>query len=56
VGDKIEAVLVVKRGQGFQLLERITRLPRETKLRFGKARHSAGMSSPAVHISQENQP
>jgi len=41
---------------GATLPERVTRLPRDTKLRFGKARHFTGMSSPTVHISQENQP
>ena len=56
VGDKVEAILVVNWGQGFQLLERITRLPRNTRLRFGKARHSAGISSPTVNIHQENRP
>jgi len=41
VGDKVEAILVVDWGRGFQVLEHIRKLPRETALHFRKARKPA---------------
>jgi len=53
VGDKVEAVLLVNWEEGFQVLERITKLPHDTRLHFGKARHPAKASSP-TRAGREN--
>jgi len=57
VGDKIEAAFVIDWEQGFMELERITKLPRETVLRYRKARlagNAATRSDVAEH--QEKKP
>ena len=45
VGDRLEALLVVNWEKGFQVLERITRLPPATELHFRKARRQTGFTA-----------
>jgi len=54
VGDKVVALLVVNWEEGFQVLERITKLPRDTQLHFGRAHHTAKASSTPTNTNQEN--
>ena len=56
VGDKLEALLVVDWEKGFQVLERITRLPPATALHFRKARRPSSSMAHMDHTVQEAQP
>jgi hypothetical protein len=56
VGDKIEASLVVDWDQGFMELQRITKLPRETTLHFGKARQAGNSTARSDLSNPEKQP
>jgi Cu/Ag efflux protein CusF len=46
VGDKVEVTMAVDWGEGYFQLERVQKLPRSTKLHFGKAR-KGGQPRPA---------
>ena len=56
VGDKIEATLVVDWDQGFMELQRITELPRETALHFGKARRVGNPTAQSDVTHPEKKP
>ena len=56
VGDKLEALLVVDWEEGFQVLERITRLPTGTELQFRKAHRPSGSMADMDHSMRGEQP
>jgi Cu/Ag efflux protein CusF len=56
VGDKIEATLAVDWDQGFMELQRITKLPRQTALHFGKARQAGNPTARSDVSNPEKQP
>jgi Cu/Ag efflux protein CusF len=56
VGDRIETTLVVDWDQGFMELQRITKLPRETALHFGKARRAGNPTARSDVSNPEKQP
>ena len=56
VGDKLEALLVVDWEKGFQVLERITRLPPATELHFQKAHRPGSSMAHMDHSTREEQP
>jgi hypothetical protein len=56
VGDKSEATFVIDWDQGFMELERITKLPRETVLHFGKARRAGNRTAQSDVGDPEKKP
>jgi Cu/Ag efflux protein CusF len=56
VGDKLEALLVVDWGKGFQVLERVSKLPTGTQLHFRKAHRPSSSMAHMDHAVQEAQP
>jgi Cu/Ag efflux protein CusF len=56
VGDKIEATFLIDWNEGYMELERITKLPREAVLHFGKARRTGNRTAQSDVGDPEKKP